>query len=93
MRAEILAVALHDLTRHGARDAGVGEVVDEDVERLVDPHLEGVAVDDLESLDRRVVVEAVLLARLLRGFLGADHVGLDLGDLRGAHLWIEDALE
>ena len=93
MGADVLAVLLHHLARHGAGDAAVGEVVDEDVERLGELHLEGVAVQRLQPLDGRVVVEPVGLARLFNRLGAAHDVALDLPELRSAQLRIEHALD
>jgi hypothetical protein len=93
VRAEVLAVCLLHLARDRADDAAVGELVDEDVLGRLDPHLEGVLVQELDALDRRVVVELVVLARFRGRLLGTNDVRLDLGELSGAQLRVQHALQ
>ena len=93
MGTDILAVIFDHFARQSARRAAVGQVIDEDVERRGQLDLERVAVDRLQPLDGSVVIELVRLARLRDRRSGAGDVGLDLADLRGAHLRVHHALD
>jgi hypothetical protein len=92
MRAHVVAVFLHDFARHRARDAAIGEIEDEDAGRLREPDLPGVSIERLDALERRVVVEAVLLARLLQQFVGTEDHPFDLREQRRGELRIHQAL-
>ena len=93
VRADVVAVVLDHLARQRAGDAAVREVVDEDIDGLVELDLPRVAVEGLDPLEGRVVVDAVVLAGLGGERGAAGDVALHFPKLRGAHLRIEEALE
>ena len=74
--ADVAAVGLDDLARDGAH-VRHGEHVREAVVGRLEPDLQRVAVDDLETGQRRVVVEPARARRRGLGLVAADQLALD----------------
>ena len=91
--ADLVAVVLVDLARDRAREVAVREVVEEVVVGLLEAHLEGVAVERAQALDRRVVVHAVLAPRLGEHLVHAGDVALEQVEVGRLLLRVEEPLD
>ena len=85
-------VGVHDFARHRGEVHG-REPPFEAVIRALEADAQRVAVDRLESLDLRVVVERAALARRRQHVVEADQVALEHVDPVRPNLGVEDALD
>ena len=92
MRVRILGIRLDDLARHRRKRRHGGDVR-EVVVGLLEPDAQGVAIDDLESGNLRVVVESTGLFRPLRQFVEPDDLAVDDEAPRRPVLRVHQALD
>src|SRR5262249_2252350 len=92
VRAEIESVSLDNLACDGGR-AAESEAVEESEVGLFQPDAQRVTVDDLETRDRRVVVELPGLFRLCARFFASHDLAIDEPGPGTPHFGVEQPLE